>query len=173
MDDQRLRQQYEATGNLLDVLYDSEVLQEMIQAEDTCGGAIGAGFSAYSLNPKPVDPALWKQAMKKVRLQSILFTELESLMQAANLGGGTEAAITEARRRIRHQLTQLNEEQQAFFAALVEEDQSQPAELILRSQVKSKLYSFLTPNDWSAVGQAATDAIQDQWSEFIQPSKIA
>ncbi|MCY6490845.1 hypothetical protein [Leptolyngbya sp. GGD] len=86
MDDQRLRQQYEATGNLLDVLYDSEVLQEMIEAEDTCGGAIGAGFSAYSLNPKPVDPALWKQAMKKVRLQSILFTELESLMQAANLG---------------------------------------------------------------------------------------
>lgn len=58
-----------------------------------------------------------------MRLQSILFTELKDLMEAANLGGGTEAAITEARRRIRQQLTQLSEEQQAFFTVLVEEDQ--------------------------------------------------
>jgi hypothetical protein len=173
MDDQRLRQQYEETGDLLDVLDDPEFLREMIEAEDACGGAIGAGFPAYSLNPKPVEPALWKQAMKKVRLQSILFTELESLMQASNLGSGTEAAITEARRRIRYQLTQLNEEQQAFFTALVEEDHSQPAELTLHSQVKSRLCSLLTASDWSAIGQAATDAIQIHWNEFIQSSKTA
>lgn len=155
------------------MLLDPEVLQEMIEAEDACGGAIGAGFPAYSLNPRPVEPALWQQAMKKVRLQSILFTELEALMQVANLGGGTEAAIAEARSRIRYRLTQLSEEQQAFFTALVEEDRSQPAELILRSQVKSKLYSLLSPSDWSAIGQAATNAIQSQWTEFMQRFKIA
>ena len=171
MDEQRLRQQHEQTGDLLDVLQDPEVLREMIEAEDACGGVIGAGFPTYSLNPRPVDPVLWKQAMKKVRLQSILFTELEILLQAANLGGGTEAAITEARRRIRYQLAQLSEEQQAWFAALVEE-QSQAAEPI-RPQVKSKLYSLLTPSDWNAIGQVATDAIQSQWAEFIQGSKTA
>jgi hypothetical protein len=173
MDEQRLRQKYEGTGDLLDRLDDPKFLREMIEAEDACGGAIGAGFPAYSLNPRPVDPELWKQAMKKVRLQSILFVELEILMQAANLGGGTEAAIIEARRRIHQQLTQLNEEQQAFFTALLEEDQLQPAELTLRPQVKSKLYSLLTPSDWNVIGQAATNAIQSQWVEFIQRSKIA
>lgn len=65
MDEQRLRQQYEETGDLLDLLDDSEFLREMIEAEAACGGEIGAGFPAYSLNPKPVDPALWKQAMEK------------------------------------------------------------------------------------------------------------
>jgi hypothetical protein len=173
MDEQRLRQKYEGTGDLLDRLDDPKFLREMIEAEDACGGAIGAGFPAYSLNPRPVDPELWKQAMKKVRLQSILFVELEILMQAANLGGGTEATIIEARRRIHQQLTQLNEEQQAFFTALLEEDQLQPAELTLRPQVKSKLYSLLTPSDWNVIGQAATNAIQSQWVEFIQRSKIA
>lgn len=173
MDDQRLRQQYEETGDLLDVLQAPEVLREMIEAEDACGGVIGAGFPAYSLNPRPVDLALWKQAMKKVRLQSILFTELEDLMRAANLGGGTEVAITEARRRIRHQLTQLSEEQQAFFTALVEEDQQRPVELVFRPLVKSQLCSLLTPKDWSEIGQAATDAIQGHWNEFIERSKTA
>jgi hypothetical protein len=91
MDNRRLRQEYEETGSLMGILDDPEVLQEMVAAEAEGMGTIGAGFPAYSYL---VDPEKIGQAMEKVRLQSILFTELAVMMDLANLGAGTEAAIT-------------------------------------------------------------------------------
>jgi hypothetical protein len=167
MNEERLRQQYEQSGNLLDVLRDPEMLQEMIQAEEACGATIGAGFPAYSETSRPVDPERLKGAMRQVRLQSILFSELEVFMEKANLGAGTEAAIAEARRRIRQQLSQLTEEQQRFLDAVVAEEQLPPSERSLRPQLQAKLHSFLTPADWDAIGKAASEAIQTQWAEFI------
>lgn len=167
MNEERLRQQYEQSGNLLDVLRDPEILQEMIRAEEECGATVGAGFPTYSETSQPVDPERLKSAMRQVRLQSILFSELEVFMEKANLGAGTEAAIAEARRRIRQQLTQLTDEQQWFFDALVAEDQLPPSERSLRPQLQSKLHSLLTPADWDAIGKVASEAIQMQWAEFI------
>jgi hypothetical protein len=105
--------------------------------------------------------------MRQVRLQSILFGELEVFMERANLGAGTEAAIAEARKRIRQQLSQLTEEQQGFFDAVVAEEQLPASKRSLRPQHQSKLHSFLTPVDWEAIGKAASEAIQMQWAEFI------
>ncbi len=173
MDEQKLRQQYEQTGNLLDAFQDSDFLQDMLQAEEACGGEIGAGFPAYSQHPKPVSPTQAKAVIRKVRLQSMVLSELAELIQSVNLGAGTEAAITEGRRRIRQHLADLGDEQQAYFDALVDEDQLQPLEKPLRAQLKSVIHSLLSASDWDVIGQAATDAIHNQWAEFTQGSKTA
>lgn len=168
MDNRQLREHYEKTGNIMDVFNDPDVLRKMVQAEDECMGMIGAGFPAYSTNPQPVDPEKLRLMMQKVRLQSTLFTELEDMMNLANLGAGTEAGITEARRRIRQQLNQLTAEQQACFDALVAEDLLQPAHRPLQRQLKGQLFSLLSTADWDAVGEAAISAVQKHWMEFLK-----
>ncbi|NJR52984.1 MAG: hypothetical protein HC780_28930 [Leptolyngbyaceae cyanobacterium CSU_1_3] len=172
MNDEMLRKQYEQTGDLLDILDNPTVLEEVVRLESEYV-EIGAGFPVYSRNPKPVTPAQAKAAMRKVRLQSMVLSTLAELIQSVNLGAGTEAAITEGRRRIRQHLTDLTDEQQAYFDALVDEDQLQSSDKPLRAQLKSVVHSLLSASDWNAIGQAATDAIQSHWAEFIQRSKIA
>jgi hypothetical protein len=174
MDKRIFKEQYEKTGNLMDLMRDPNFLREMVQAEDECGGTIGAGFPAYSYDSQPVDPEKFRLAMQKVLLQSILFTELRLLISSADLGiEMEEAAILEGRRRIRQQLKQLTIEQQSFFDALMEEDSLKLEYKPLRSQVKAKLYSLLSPNDWSAILEAATNALQNQWVECMESAKSA
>jgi hypothetical protein len=168
MDNRQLREHYEKTGNIMDVFNNPDVLREMVRAEDECMGMIGAGFPAYSINPQPIDPEKLRLVMQKVRLQSILFTELEDMMNSANLGAGTEAGITEARRRIRQQLNQLTAEQQLFFDALVAEESLQSVDQSLQVQLKARLFSLLSMADWDAVGAAAIDAVQKYWMDFIE-----
>jgi hypothetical protein len=98
----------------------------------------------------------------------ILFTELENMMNLANLGAGAEAGITEARRRIRQQLKQLTAEQQLYFDALVAEESLQPFEQPLQAELKSRLFSLLSKEDWAAVGEAAIDFTQKNWIELIE-----
>lgn len=134
---------------------------------------IGAEFPAYSRNQKPVTPAQVKAVMRKVRLQSMELSDLAELIQSVNLGKETEAAITEGRRHIRQHLTDFTDEQQAYFDALIDEDQLQSSNKPLRAQLKSVVHSLPSPSDWNEIGQTATDAIQRHWSEFIQSSRIA
>lgn len=89
-----LRQQYEQTGNLLDILDNPAVLEEMIRIESECS-EIGVGVPAYSKNPKPITPAQAKAMIRKVRLQSMVLSDFSELIRSVNLGAGTEAAITE------------------------------------------------------------------------------
>lgn len=172
MNDEMLRKQFEQTGDLLDILDNPTVLEEVVRLESEFD-EIGAGFPAYSKNPKPVTPAHSKAVMRKVRLQSMVLSDLAELIQSVNLGAGTEAAIAEGRRRIRQHLTELTDEQQAYFDALVDEDQLQSSDKPLRAQLKSVVHSLLSASDWNAIGRVATDAIQQQWAEFTHRSKTA
>jgi hypothetical protein len=169
---QKLQEEYEQTSGLIGILSDPESLREMVAAEDECE-EIGAGFPVYSNNPQPVDPENMKQAMNKVRLLSILFTELKVMINQANLGAGTEAAILEARRRIHEKLEHLSEEQQSFFDALVAEKLLSPSNKPIHAQLKDKIFSLLSVSDWNAIGQEATNALQTQWVEFIESAKSA
>jgi hypothetical protein len=172
MYDRKLQEEYEKTGSLMGILRDPEFLREMVKAEDECE-EIGAGFPAYSHNPQPVDPEKMKQAMHKVRLLSLLFTELKVMMTQANLGVGTEAAILEARRRIHEKLDHLSEEQKSFFDALVAEELTAPLSKPLHAQLQTKIYSLLSVTDWNAIGEKATIALQAQWSEYIDSARSA
>ncbi len=148
-----------------------------MQIEAECGD-VGAGFPAYSTRPNPVAPTQASSVLRTVQLQSIVLTTLAELIQTVNLGVGTEAAIAEGRRRIRQHLANLTDEQQACFDALVDEDQQQPNDKPVRAQLKSVIYSLviyslLSDADWQAIGQAVTEAIQTQWTEFTQASQTA
>jgi hypothetical protein len=149
-----------------------DILREMIATEDECE-EIGAGFPAYSYNPQPVDPEKLRQAMHKVRLLSLLFVELEAMMNQANLGAGTEATILEARRRIHEKLDSLSAEQQSFFDDLVAEELLAPQNKPIHDQLRAKIASLLSAADWDAIGQEATNALQTQWVEFIESAKSA
>jgi hypothetical protein len=148
-----------------------DILREMVAAEDKCGGTIGAGFPAYSYNPQPVDPEKLKAAMHKVRLLSLLFVELETMMNQANLGAGTEAAIVEARQRIHKKLDHLSEEQKSFFDALVAEELSAPPNKPIHDQLRAKIVSLLSTADWNAIGQEAAHALQIHFLEFLESMK--
>jgi hypothetical protein len=166
MERQKLPEQYGETENLINIFsHDHDLWWEMIAAEDECE-EIGAGFPAYSYNPQPVDPEKLKAAMHKVRLLSLLFVEL--MMNQANLGAGTEAAIVEARQRIHKKLDHLSEEQKSFFDGLVAEELSAPPNKPIHDQLRAKIVSLLSDADWNAIGQEATNALQTQWVEFIE-----
>jgi hypothetical protein len=173
MEDRMPQPQVEQPGDIIDALDDPAVMNAFIRLEADCGGDIGAGFPAYSRNPKPVTPEQRLAMRRTVRLHSIVLSDLAELIQSVNLGAGTHAAITEGRRRIRHHLAQLTDEQRRYFDALVDEDLQQLADKPLRAQLKSVVHSLLSEADWSAIGQAATDAIQHQWTAFMQRSKTA
>ncbi len=147
----------EKTDSLTNVFPNQDVLREMVRAEDECGGTIGAGFPAYSYNPQPVDPEKLKQAMQKVRLLSLLFPELEMMMNQANLGAVTEAAIVEARQRIHEKLNHLSEEQKSFFEALVAEELSASSNKPIHAQLRAKIVSLLSVADWDAIRNEAAN----------------
>jgi hypothetical protein len=173
MINQKFQKQSEKTDSLMNIFPNHDVLREMVRAEDECGGTIGAGFPAYTYNPQDVDPEKLKQAMHKFRLLSLLYTELETMMNQANLGAGTEAAIVEARQRIHEKLDHLSEEQKSYFDALVNEESSAPLNRPIHNQLKAKISSLLSATDWNAIGQEATNALQTQWVEFIESAKSA
>jgi hypothetical protein len=171
MERRKLPEQYGETENLINIFsHDHDLWWEMIAAEDECE-EIGAGFPAYSYNPQPVDPEKLKAVMHKVRLLSLLFVELETMMNQANLGAGTEAAILEARRRIHDKLDYLSAEQQSFFDALVAEELSAPPNKPIHDQLRTKMVSLLSAADWNAIGQEAAHALQIHFLEFLESMK--
>jgi hypothetical protein len=99
--------------------------------------------------------------------------ELETMMNLAGLGVGTEVAIVEAQRRIHDRLGNLSGEQCSFFEALVAEELSASLDKPLRGQLKGRIYSLLSIDDWDAVWLVATNALQAQWVEFIGSAKSA
>ncbi len=156
----------------MDIFSDHDVLREMVQAEDECG-EFEIGFPASSHKPQIVNLKPMDQATYKVRLLSILFAELKIMMNQANLGSGTEAAIVEARQRIHQKLDHLSEEQKKFFDTLVTEELSASASTPIRAQLRAKLSSLLSFTDWNEIGKEATNALQTQLVEFIESAKSA
>jgi hypothetical protein len=142
--------------------YDEEWLQAAAEAEERCEVDVEAGVWLARRHPVgAVDPAKLSAMLKMMRLQSILFTELETWMSSWNLGVGLDEAVICARRIIRKHLEHSSEEQEAYFEALLKEDKT--SELpILQQQVISFLQEMLTAEDWQAIAQAASRAVEQQ-----------
>ncbi len=170
---ERRQQPIEPRGELMDDHTHPSTLAELIALEAEHGGDIGAGFPAYSRNPKPLTSEQVKWMRGEVRLQSIVLSEFTALVESVNLGAGRDAAIAEGRRRIRQHLGNLTEEQQSYFAALVDEDQQQTEDKPIRAQLKAVLRELLSEAEWGEIVQLATASIQAQWTEFLQISKSA
>jgi hypothetical protein len=131
--------------------YDKEWLQSAADEEAALGIDVEAGvWLANRKVTRAPDPAKLPPLLKAVRLQAILFTELKDWMESWNLGAGLDDAMICARRIIRLHLSDCSEDEQA---------ENPP---ILRQQVVSQLHAMLTPEDWQAIAQAASQSIAQQ-----------
>jgi hypothetical protein len=143
--------------------YDEEWLQAAAEAEERCEVDVEAGVWLARRHPVgAVDPAKLSAMLKMMRLQSILFTELETWMSSWNLGVGLDEAVLCARRMIRKHLSSSSDVQQAYFEALLEEDAGGIQPPVLRQQVISQICTLLTQEDWHAIAQAASQSIEQQ-----------
>lgn len=146
--------------------YDQNWLQEAIQLEAASEQDVQIGGVCTS-RPLSIDSTQLQDQLKRVKLLSILFSELRDLLERANLGSGTEAALTQGRQSIQVRIAQLSPEQQEYLEALLAEEEANPAEKPLRSQLNLMLCSLLTESDWQGIAQAAMNSIQTRLLEQV------
>ncbi|MBD2094481.1 hypothetical protein H6F90_04865 [Trichocoleus sp. FACHB-591] len=146
--------------------YDQNWLQEAIQLEAASEQDVQIGGVRTS-RPLSINPTQLQDQLKRVKLLSILFGELRHLLERANLGAGTEAALAQGRQSIQARVAQLSSEQQKYLEALLAEEESNPAEKPLRLQLNPMLCSLLTESDWQEIAQAAMNSIQTRLLEQV------
>lgn len=118
-------------------------------------------------SPPSFDPAKLAGRFRQVQLVSILYRELESLLEASNLGAGHEAAICAGQRQIWERLQCLTPEQQQYFDALADEHDSQTEHKSYHTELRPIFRAILTPEDWQMITDAATEAIRDRLLQQI------
>jgi len=141
--------------------YDDAWLQEAVEIEAKANFDIQIGGKVLP-SPPSFDPAKLAIRFRQVRLVSILYGELKLLLEASNLGAGYEAATCEGQRRIWERIQNPTPEQQQYFDALVDEQDSQPEEKPYHAQLRPMFCALLTSEDWQAIADATTGAVCDR-----------
>jgi hypothetical protein len=150
--------------------YDRDWLQTAVQLEEASEQDLQIGVQTS--RPIAIEPTQLQTQLKRVKLLSILFGELRHLLERADLGSGTEAALVQGRQFIQARLSQLSLEQQEFFEALLAEAEANSAEKPLRSQLHQMLCSLLTESDWQEIAQAAMSSLQAHLLEQITGQQV-
>lgn len=152
--------------------YDESWLQETVQLESKLDQDVQIGVQTS--RPLAIEPAQLQNQLKQVKILSMLFGELHCLLERANLGSGTEAALVQGRQLIQVRLSQLSLEQQAYLKSLLAEEEANPAEPLLRTQLRPMLCTMLSESDWQEIAQAAMGSIQVHLLEHVsqQQSRV-
>jgi len=145
--------------------YDQDWLQEAIQLESASEKGVQIGVRTS--RPLSIEPTQLQNQLKRVKLLAILFGELRHLLERANLGSGTEAALVRGRQLIQDRLSQPSLEQQEFLDSLLAEEEVNLAEKPFREQLSSMLCSLLTEMDWQEIAQVAMSSIQTHLLEQV------
>lgn len=165
MDDQTLAAQRDKTGDIMDLARDEAWVRESARLEDECGGRIEAGLAMKAYAAAKYDPALAdvrKDLRRKMRLQSILFVELNRWMQEWEIGAAFEATYTEARQLVRAHLKQPSPKLADWIEAVLEEDQQpEDTDKPVRSQARAQLVLMMTDEDWKTLAQVAAAAAEE------------
>lgn len=162
MDEQTQAEQYARTGNLMDLCNNEAWVREVARIEDECGGNVGAGISmrGYEAWLQKSSSEERRQMQQRMRLQSILFSELHAWMQTWGLGVSFEETYTLARRLVRDRLEEASPEQATWIEALLAEDlQELPQEKPVRGETVTRLTEMLTLEDWRSLAAVASRAI--------------
>ena len=105
------------------------------------------------------DPALAdvrKDLRRQMRLQSILFSELNRWMREWDIGAAFEETYTEARQLVRAHLKQPLPARSDWIDAVLEEDtQPDDADKPVRSQTRAQLTLMMMDEDWKTLAQVA------------------
>lgn len=111
--------------------------------------------------------------LRRVKILSILFQELHTLLEQANLGSATEAAFVKGRELIGQRLTHVSPEQQTYFEALLAEEAATSESRPLRAQLPQVLRHLLSPEDWQDIAQVAMCSIQTHLLEQVSLQRSA
>jgi len=141
--------------------FDDDWYREGVEFEAKANFDIQIGGKAPLSHPS-FDPARLAFRFWQVRLISILYGELRSLLEEVDVGAGYEAATCEGQRRTWERIQSLTPEQQQYFDALVDEHDSQSEEKPYRAQLRPMFCTLLTPEDWQAIADAITGAMRDR-----------
>ncbi|MEO1620788.1 MAG: hypothetical protein AAFU53_07110 [Cyanobacteria bacterium J06632_3] len=165
MDDLKLTEQWAKTGSFMDLCRDEAWLDEAARIEEECGGRIEAGLAMKAYAQAKYDPALAdvrKELRRKMRLQSILFSELNRWMKEWDIGAAFEKTYTEARQLVRAHLKQPSPTLSDWIEAVLEEDkQLDDADKPVRAQTRAQLTLMMTDEDWKTLAQVAATAAEE------------
>ncbi|MEL7144334.1 MAG: hypothetical protein AAFR25_03320 [Cyanobacteria bacterium J06629_19] len=177
MDDRKLAEQWAKTGSFMDLCLDEAWVRESARIEEECGGRIEAGLAMKACAQAKYDPALAdvrKDLRRKMRLQSILFVELNRWMQGWDIGAAFEETYTEARQLVRAPLKQPSPALADWIEAVLEEDkQPDDVDKPVRSQTRAQLALMMTDEDWEVLAQvAANTAAKSVRSKVLGNRKV-
>ncbi len=168
MNEKRLADQLEKTGNLMDLTFDQDWLSEA--AEDD--GWVEAGVMAqpYSNYLKSLTPEQHRSLRLQAQLLSILLPELKQWVESWGLGLSFEPVHLAAREKFYWHLRRLTEEQEGWIAALIDENnQCLPMEeRPVRSQTPSILAQLFTLEDWREIAEVAAEGMSQTVLQISQ-----
>ncbi|MBE9064382.1 hypothetical protein [cf. Phormidesmis sp. LEGE 11477] len=159
MDEQRLADQLQKTGNLMDLTFDQAWLAEA--AEDDGWIEAGVMMRPYVNYLKSLTPEQNRSLRFQAKLLGILLPELKQWITSWGLGQSFEPVYTAARQTLYRHLKQLTEEQEDWITALIDEnDQRLPVEeQAVRSQTSSMLAQLFTVEDWHELAEVAAQGM--------------
>lgn len=163
MDDQTLAEQLAKTGDIMDLARDENWVRESARIETECGGRIEAGLGMKAYAQVKYDDSLAhvrQDLRQQMRIQSILFVELERWMREWDIGIAFEETHTAARERVRTHLKQPAPELAAWVEAVLIEADSTPqrSEQPVHAQTRAQLLAMITDADWETLAQIAAKA---------------
>jgi len=166
MDENQLTQQLEKTGNLMDLLNDSDWLQKNSAAADEETGFVeaGAGLSSYVEQLNQVSPEAFRVQKQQVKLLSILLPALHDWLKSWELGQSFEAVYAEAQRLVYGHLVEAMEIQSEWIETLLAADK-QTAHV----QVKGRLPEMLCQEDWQILAKVAA---QDMETRILHRAQL-
>ena len=172
MDERKLAEQLAKTGDLMDLCRDEAWVEEAARIEDECNGRVEAGLAVKAYAAAKYDPALSDvrhNMRRRMRLQSILFSELSLWVEEWEIGAAFEETYTEARRLVRSHLKQPSPALSNWIEAVLEEEQ-QPDDIDkpVRSQTRSQLALMMTDEDWETLAQVAANTAADIASASVR-----
>jgi hypothetical protein len=146
----------------MDFKIDERRFWQGVHNEELADCEIGAGYTGVHLDKLFANPVYFQQMR---RLQSIVIQEMRELLTEWDLGFGADAAVACGQQIIldRFQQPTINVQQQ-LWAVLEEDEKTNGTDVpqYVRSQVKAILGQVISESDWSAIAQAAGNAVQRQ-----------
>ena len=163
MDDQTLAAQFAQTGDIMDLCRDEAWVRESARLEAECDGRIEAGLAMKAFAEAKYDDSLEdvRQGMRRqMRVQSILFSELQRWMAEWDIDSAFEETYTEARQLVRAHLKQPTPILKAWVEAVLIEDKQakELADKPVRAQTRTQLSLMMTNEDCDTLARVAAAA---------------
>ncbi len=153
MNEQELLEQYERTGNLMDLFQNGTWVREMVRQENEAGCDIGAGVEwGANLDKVFVNPGA---AQDLVLIRLMIVRSLKNLLIECNLGTATSAAIERGKTLLMEKIQNPSPILQTQLLSLLEN----PNRYENCSDIKALVRSLLTEEEWEQIAQFATNEV--------------